>query len=66
MKNPICHSTSTFKHTPDWFTSFPLRFSLINPNQKKAIPKVQGEYQSDSMTQGDTSTEDIFHILNQH
>lgn len=66
MKDPICQSTSTFKHTPDWFTPFSLHFSVVNPNQKKAITKVQGEYQSDSVTQADTCTEEIFHILNQH
>lgn len=46
MKNLICQSTSTFKHSPNWFNEraeihlFPSHLPLVNPNQKKAITEV--------------------------
>lgn len=42
MKNLICQSTSTFKHSPGWFNERaenhlfrPRHFPLANPNQKR-------------------------------
>ena len=74
MKNLICQATSLHQllntlQTGSMrglkITCFPPHFPLVNPNQKKAIIEVQREYHSDSVTQGDTCTEEIFHILNQ-